>query len=364
MLRTRNPNIKFYGLHFEDPWKEFISGYKKREEATKDATKLFNEVFNYRNDLFPVRSVPASRPGYVTHDQNFFRIVTKGKKTSELLTQYFTDEHSYRDDSLSYSGNDLAGFFAFVLHGLLVDGVSYAAVEWGNVKLGLTNFMLPRSISLVNPATVEIVDSPKIFAAQKFSWMARWLNDYFDYQNNEFQKDEIIVFKHPSLYPKSPVSICLRYLNQLTQGIQFSLRQGKANAEPTNHSIQVEKARYKLSEDYFRQQSITRAKVKRIFQQPIGEEGVGITSYYDVVAYADYKKHLNLFRDYLVSAINEQLLAHVQSKNGIKSPVKIEYGGFASNMVIDQALKSFQESKINVREFVESTKDDFNKKLF
>ena len=365
MPRTSNPNRKFSGLHFDDPWKEFVSGHKKREEATKDGTKLFKEVYHYRDELFPVRSVPASRPGYVTHDQNFFRIVTKGAKTSELLTEYFAEEHSYRNDSISYSGaHDLAGFFAFVLHGLLVDGVSYAAIEWGEVKFDSKSFILPKSLSLVNPATVKIIDFSKVFAVQKFSWVARFLNNYFEYQDHEFQKDELIVFRHPTLYPRSPVSICIKYLVNLVEGISFSLLQGKANAEPTNHSLSVEIARHKHTNDFFRKESIARVKVKRLFKQPIGEEGVGITSYYDVLAYADYKKHLNLMRDYLISVFDNQLLTQVQSKNEIKSPVKIEYGGFVSNTVIDQALKSYQEGNINVREFVEATKDDFNKKLF
>jgi hypothetical protein len=40
------PNIenrKFDGAHLEDFWQEWIRGFKKREEATKDVLKLSNE---------------------------------------------------------------------------------------------------------------------------------------------------------------------------------------------------------------------------------------------------------------------------------------------------------------------------------
>lgn len=363
MLKQRDPNQKFVGLHFEDPWKEWIKGYRKREEATKDGTKLFNEVYNYRHDLFPVRSVPVeTHPGYVTHDQNFFFIETDDDKLSQLFTNHFTEEHSFRDDSISYgNAHDLGGFFEFVFHGLLVDGISIYAIEWGQIKLGTKNYKLPRALLYVNPATINITGKK---STQKFSFIAKLMSDYYEYQNNEFEKDELIVFKYPTLYPSSPVKKSLRHIKDLKQWLSFSLLQGKANAEPTNHSWSIERARYKHSADFLRRESLTRLKVKRIFKQPIGGQRVGITTYYEVIAYAEYKKHLNVIRDYLVREFNTQLLNLVQKKNNIKSPVVLQYRGFASNEIIDQALKRYQSGEIDVNTFVTAIKDDYDKKLF
>lgn len=365
MLRNRDPNRKFAGLHFEDPWNEWVKGFKRREEATKDATQLSNEVYNYRHDLFPVRSVPVeSHPGYVTHSQNFFRIKTRDNKLSQALTDYFTDEHSYRDDSISYgNAHDLGGFFEFVFHGLLVDGVSIYAIEWGEKTLGTKKYILPLTLLYVNPATVNFNDSSKI-TIQRFSLVSRLMNDYFEYQNNKFEADELIVFKHPTLYPTSPVGQALKYIKNLKQWLSFSLWQGKANAEPTNHSLRVEIARYRHSDDFLRNESISRIKVKRLFKQPIGEQRVGATSYYEVLAYAEYRKHLNLMRDYMIREFDGQLLTLVQSKNDIKSPITLDYRGFANNDVIDQALKNYQDGKIDVNGFVKAIEDDYNKKLF
>ena len=365
MLRSNDPNQKFVGLHFEDPWKEWLKGFRKREEATKDATKLFNEVYNYTHDLFPVRSVPVeSRPGYVTHDQNFFRIKTQSEKLSQIFTDYFTEEHNYRDNSISYgNAHDLGGFFEFIFHGLLVDGISVCAIEWKKVKLGEKNYNLPSALSFVNPATINLSNRFKK-ATQKFSFISKLINDYYEYQDNIFDVDELIVFRHPLLYPSSPVGLSLKYLKDLKQWLSFSLWQGKANAEPSNHSWRVERARYKHSDDFLRKESLTRLKVKRIFKQPIGEQRIGVTVYYEVLAYAEYKKHLNIMREYLIKEFNNKLLPLVQKKNDIKSSVILEYKGFISNEIIDQALKRYQLGEIDVNGFITAIKDDYNQKLF
>jgi len=361
-----NPNKKFNGLHFSDIWKDYISGHNEREKATKDGTKLFNEVYHYRDDLFPVRSVPASKPGYVTHNQDFFRITTKGVKTRQLLTRYFFEEHGYRkDESIGYSGaHDLAGFFEFILQGLLVDGISYYAVEWGEVKLDSKSFILPRDLMYVNPATVKVINSPEKYATQKFSWVAKLVEDYFEYQDHIFQKDELLVFKHPTLFPSSPVGMAVKSLKKLNEGMDVSLWQSKANAEPTNHMLKVERSRYMDISNYWRKQSVTRVGIKRLFNQPVGDQNVGITTYYEVYAYAEYKKTLNLMRSYLAEEFNKQLLSELQIKNNIKTPITLEFRGFASNDQIDKAFEAYAKGEVDVKGFADAVKDDYDKALF
>lgn len=367
MNRFSNPDAKFVGLHFEDPWKEWLNGSRKREESTRDAMELHNEVYNARNELFPVRSVPVeSDPGYVTHDNNFFNIKTVGRTISKELTEYFTDKHN-KDNSISYSNaHDLGEFFEFTFHNLLVDGISTYAIEWEEVKLDSRTYILPQALLYVNPVTLKFTNFSDYIAKQKFSWIAKLLNTYYDedHKVNYFRKDELIVFKHPILYPSSPVTKSLKYLKGLKQGIKFGLWQGKGYAEPTNHNIKVEWTRYKHSADYIRKQQITRVKVRRIFNQPIGQFNLDLTTFYQVYVFAEYKKHLNVLRDYLVEEFNKQLLSLVKAKNNIKSPLILEYRGFASNETIEKAFYDFKKRMINVDSFSEAVKDDYNKKLF
>ena len=96
----------------------------------------------------------------------------------------------------------------------------------------------------------------------------------------------------------------------------------------------------------------------------IGEQRIGVTVYYEVLAYAEYKKHLNIMREYLIKEFNNKLLPLVQKKNDIKSSVILEYKGFISNEIIDQALKRYQLGEIDVNGFITAIKDDYNQKLF
>lgn len=365
MFKNKRLNRKFEGLHFDDPWKEWIRGFKRREEAVRDVTRMSNEVWNYRNDLFPVRSVPVvERPGYVTHDRNFFSILTKGERISKDLTEYFTEEQ-YREGVGYSNAHELGEFFELTLHEVLVNGISTYAVEWGNIKINGRKYTLPTSLLGINSATLEFSGGQdKIIARQKFSWLAKCLNTYFEYQNHVFHKDELIIFTHPTLYPLSPVAKSLRYLKQLRQWLVFMLWQGKANAEPTNRSIKVETARYRLTDSYLRKQVLTRIKVRRIFNQPIGGYNASLTTYYELFAYAEYKKHLNLLRRHFIKAFNGQLLMLVQNKNKIKNPLLLEYRGFASDETIDKALGDFEDRKIDVNGFLDAIKDDYDKELF
>jgi len=365
MLKNKRPDRKFGGLHFDDPWKEWIGGFKRREEAVRDVTRMSNEVWNYRNDLFPVRSIPVvEHPGYVTHDRNFFRIITRGKKISRDLTQYFTEEH-YREGIGYSNAHELGEFFELALHEVLVNGISAYAVEWGDVEISDKKYVLPTSLLGINSATLEFLEGQgKVIARQKFSWLAKCLNTYFEYQNHVFHKDELVIFTHPTFYPLSPVAESLRYLKQLRQWLVFILWQGKANAEPTNRSLKVESARYRLADSYLRKQVLARIKVRRIFNQPIGGYNTSLTTYYELYAYTEYKKHLNLLRRHFVKEFNDQLLAVVQKKNKIKLPLLLEYRGFSSDETIDKALRDFEDRKIDVSGFLDAIKDDYDKELF
>lgn len=353
------PPTRFEGLHFDDPFKEWLNKHNKREQATKDITKLSNEVFDYRNDLFPVRSVPVpDRPGRVTLDQEFFTIEYSGKRLKEYLNNYFSEESYSRTEKISLGAHDLAEFFMFALHELLVDGIFINAIEWGEKKIGTKKYILPISFNGMNPSTVKIKKTQQGYSVkQSFSPFAKFINTFYTYKNAFFENDEVLIFKHP-FYPSSPVGISLKLLKDLKAGMTFSLLSGEALNNPTYKSMQFEKTRGKSSTSFWRKQKIARVKVRRIFNQNLGGSGINLTTYYQIYAYKEYKKTLNDLREYLMAEFNKQVIERIRTKNNIKRPILMRYKGFISNDQIEELFKKFQEGKITGQEFIENTKDD------
>lgn len=362
--RQSPPNTRFAGTHFSDPFLEWLKGFNKRERAIKDATALSSEVLNYRHELFPVRSVPVpERPGRVTLNRDFFNVQFANGKLNKDLTEFFSEEGSNRDTVSYGSGHDLGEFFEMAFHGLLVNGTDAYAIEWEKVKLNNRYYMLPITFHWVNPATVHINEhDEQNFLVQKFSPISKFIVSYYEYQDHVFSKDESLIFKYPTL--RSPVSASLKYLKQLTQGMDFSLIQGQANIEPENYSLDMEKTRYETATDYWRKQNMTRVKVRRIFNQPVGGFGVSLTTYYEVYAYAEYKKHLNVLRDYFVTKFNEQVMKRIQEKNDFATPLEVVCQGFTSNEFIDEIFSKYNRGEISVDDFVKKTKDNYDTNAF
>jgi len=365
--RLNDQTKKFGALHLEDTVKDWLSGRRKREKAISDAMQLSNEVLHRRNELFPVRSVPIpNKPGYVTHNTNFFRIVTRGKKISKDLTYYFTDEHySPRKDRISYgNAHDLGGFFNFVFHYLLTEGKAFYGIEWKEIMINDRKYNLPISLPWINPSTVILQQSTDgLVAKQKYSWVAKEVNNYYKYQDHAFKKDEFVSFKHPNDFPKSPVKTSMNLLDDLRQWWKFSLWQGKANNERDNHSFPLERTRYRVSSEYRRKQDIARVKVKRIFREPVS--GVmPVTDFYEIYSYKESKKHLNNIRRYVVQVFNNQVLKRVQEKNNIKSEIRLEYRGFTTNQKIEKLFSKYKKQIITVNDFIEQIKDRYNCELF
>lgn len=353
-------NSKYRGLHFNDPFQEWLKGHTAREEAIKDLMKLSREVLDYRHDLFPVRSVPVpTHPGYVTYDRDYFTIDYSGKVLKDYLNDYFSEDTMSSRERISYGAHDLAEFFELVLHELLVDGISIHAIEWGEKNLRGKKILLPISFHGINPSTIRVVKSKKPhILRQHFSWIAKFVNDYFDYKDEDFEEDELLLFIQSPIYKNSPVGRVLKYLKDLRAGISFGLINAEASNNPKYNLIQFEKARGKSGTPFWRKQNITRVKVRRLLKQNIVGLGVNLTPYYQVYAFREYKKHLNFLRDYLVDEFNGQVLSRIQAKNNIKRPIIMRCTGFTSNETIDRIFQELHEGKITGSEFVEKTKDD------
>lgn len=357
--RQSPPDRRFAGTHFEDPFLEWLKGHVKREEAVRDVTRLSNELMDLRHAIFPIRSVPVEdHPGYVTHDRNFFKVQFENGKTNKNLTEYFCDEH-YRDGVSYGNAHDLGEFFELALHGLVINGSVIYAVEWEKIQVNDRYYTLPTTFHWVNTATAHINKNDKEnFLKQKFSFITKKIVTYYEYSDKAFREDETFILKYPG-FPIFPVASSLKYIKDLSQGMDFSLTQGQANIEPLNHSLPLEITRYKTSTDKWRKQHMTRVKVSRIFKQPVGGQGIPLTTYYQVFAYAEYKKHLNTLRDYFMKEFNEQIMKRVQEKNNFATPMEMVCTGFTSNEDIDRAFDKYEKGEINSDQFVEKLKDDY-----
>lgn len=343
MNRSKSQH-KFNATHLEDTFKEGIKGYSKRRWTTRDAMKFHNEIYNYRRDLFPTRSVPSEKnPGYSTLDTNFFRIVSRQKTVERDMNTHFVIEKYGRNEGISYGANDLSQFFMFILQDLLMHGISMYCMEWGDVRFVRKTYSVPLYLSYVNTATVSFNrGKSEIFAKQRYSWLTKKLNTYYTYNNHNFMEDETFLLTHPTHFPSSPLRESMSYIDKVREGSNFSLLQGEAFANPENHAMPIERARYDLSEKHWHAQYIARLKVRRIFKQTVGGLGVNLNTFYEAYAFAEYKKHLNDIRNYLISEFNSQILARVKEKNNITEDIVLEYAGFTSNEDIDSALRSIK----------------------
>ncbi|MBI2613316.1 MAG: hypothetical protein HYW62_00875 [Candidatus Levybacteria bacterium] len=366
MRRRRHTPLskRFEGTHFSDPFLEWLKGFTRKKLAIKDVTKLSNEVLSYRHELFPVRSVPMpENPGYVRYNRDFFTVRFHNEKVNKDLTAFFSEDRYGRRIVSNEYGHDLADFFTMAFHGLLVNGVDVYAIEWDKVKINKRYYTLPIAFHWINPATLHINENDnKRYLVQKFSSISKFIVSYYEYKNHIFSKAESLIFNYPA--SASPVSESLKYLKKLSQGMDFSLIQGKANIEPKNYSLELEKARYRSSAQYWRQQNMTRVKVRRIFNQSISGFGVALTTYYEVYAYAEYKKHLNIIRDYFISQFNNQIMELIREKNGFATPLQITYQGFTSSDKIDSTFLKYKEGKISVDEFIDELKDSYDTNTF
>ncbi|NQS89777.1 hypothetical protein HQ584_08325 [Patescibacteria group bacterium] len=366
MSRNKH-DYKFTGLHFHDQFLEWLRGYSKRDEATKDATKFSNETINQRHILFPLRStLVKDNPDYVTHNLEYFKINTRGSRIQKDLGNYFLNKYYMpRDERVGYSshGEELGDLFNNAYQGLITDGICAFAVEWGKVKINGKVYQLPIDFSWINPATLKISRKGNHIAFQKYSWISRNAENYYEHKDHFFEKGEILIFKHPT-YPSSPLNEALPLVDKVREWFTFSLRQGKASNEPENHSCKLETVRYQSSDDVARRQAIARVRARRLFNLPIGGFGVALTVFYKVYAHSKHLIQLNAIRDSVVSSFARQVLEEVRERNSIASEILLEYRGFVTNEKINKAIKMFKKRNIDTTEYLSLVKDDIDATLY
>lgn len=361
-MRRRAYKQRVKGYVFDDPFLGFIQGRDRLEKASWNAMELSNETDSVRYSLFPLRDIPvADRPGYVTHERNYFSVECDDPVLKKDLEMYFTDEHSFYRDGLYGQGDVLGGFLESIAHELFVVGDSFRMIEWEEVDIKGRKYQFPVDFEYLRNETMKVIKKHGTIVGyrQKYSLFTYFKEKRFKGWEDkekprsfEFGKEEVIYCMYP-FAKKSPAAQSIKYLKPIKEFWQFAIDQSKSGVEVQNHYLPLERARYTTYSREKRKYDIARGKIRTIFNYLMETNGPKLTQYYDIYTVIRYKKFLNDFRDYLVQEFNEQVLAVVAKRNGFDSIPKIVYSGFLSNAELDAALQGYTDGTLTFDQIVQ-----------
>lgn len=361
-MRNRPHKQREKGYVFDDPFLGSIKGYDRLEKATWNAMELSGEVDSVRYALFPPRDVPvADRPGYITHERNYFGIECNDPALKNDLEAYFTDEHSWYRDGLYGQSDAVGGFLEGIARQLLVTGDAFHMLEWDEVDIRGKKYQFPVDFEYLRNETMKVIREHGVIVGyrQKYSLFTYFKEKKFkDWEDKEkprsfeFEKDEVIYCQYP-FSKKSPTEQSIKYLKPIKKFWQFGMDQARSGVEVESHYLPLEKTRHTTYSREKRKHDIARGKIRTIFNYLMDANGPKLTQYYDIYTVIRYKKFLNDMRDYLVHEFNEQVLAPVSRKNAFINVPKLTYSGFLSNAELDFALQGYTNGTLSFDQVVQ-----------
>lgn len=351
------------GLCRDDPFLSYIKGYSELEKASLTNRELSSVVDRICCNLFPLREkLIPDKPGYCTHERDYFEINIEDKETKRNLEEYFLDEHyTLNNSSRNYLyGQDrrLGNYFEMICRQILVTGRAFYAINWDTVGVGKQQYILPKHFKPLTTSTMQIIK--KYGYKQKFSLVTYLLEKGFkDYRSEKskprtywFKQDEIFFCKYP-FSDKTPTKKCLKYLPITEKYLRFVLDKQKSDIEITNHHLLLEKARHTTNIKERRIDNLARSKIRTIFNYFVDSKNVNFTQYYDVYMTVRYMKYLNNLRKYIIDEFNKQVLRQLEIKNSLSERPVLGMSGFLTNTELDLALKDFAEERMSHDEFIE-----------
>lgn len=366
-MRRRNKNIfDKEGSSIDDQFLTYIKGYSQLEAASRDSMSLFNETMFIRNTLFPLRDVPVTdRPGYITHERDYFSFECADQTIKDDLEKYFIDKHSQYRDHLYGNGDDLGGFLDMIAYQLMVIGVSFNRTYWDEIDINKSKYILPVDFDYLRDSTMKIKKrNGHIFEyLQKYSIITYFFTNrsYFKgYGDKEiprkvrFLPEEVFYCKYP-ISNDSPTKASLKYLKQTKKFWDFGLDKARSGADPDDHMLSVEKTRYVSYADENRKYDLAKSKIRTIFHYLTEGNNLKMTQYYDVYRVIRYKKFLNTMRSYLVHEFNRQVMEVVAKKNNFELVPKLRFDGFLTNKELDTAFDAYKKGELSFDDLIETT---------
>lgn len=366
-MKRRNKTILDKdGSSIDDPFLNYIKGYSRLEAASRDSMSLFNETMFIRNSLFPLRDVPVpDRPGYITHERDYFSFECDNPIIKDDLEKYFTDKYSrYRDD-LYGNHDDFGGFLNMIAYQLMITGISFYKTYWEEVDIKNNKYVLPVDFDYLRDSTIKIKKRKGHIAEylQKYSIITYYFTNknYFKgYGDKEiprkvsFLPEEVFYCKYP-ISSDSPAKASLKYLKQIKRFWDFGLDKAKGGADPDDRALSVEKTRYVAYADENRKYDLAKSKIRTIFHYLTEGNNLKMTQYYDVYRVIRYKKFLNTMRSYLVHEFNKQVMEVVAKKNNFNSVPRLRYDGFLTNKELDAAFDDYKKGRLSFDDLIETT---------
>jgi len=366
-MKRRNKTIfDKDGSSIDDPFLSYIKGYSRLEAASRDSMSLFNETMFIRNSLFPLRDVPVSdRPGYVTHERDYFSFECDNPTIKDDLEKYFTDKYSQYRDNLYGNGDDIGGFLNMIAYQLMVTGISFYRTYWDEIDVNSNKYVLPADFDYLRDSTMKIKKRNGHIAEylQKYSIITYYFTNknYFKGYGDKkiprkvsFLPEEVFYCRY-SISSDSPAKASLRYLKQIKKFWDFGLDKAKSGADPDDHSLSVEKTRYVAYADENRKYDLVKSKIRTIFHYLTEGNNLKMTQYYDVYRVIRYKKFLNTMRSYLVHEFNKQVMEVVAKKNNFNSVPRLRYDGFLTNKELDAAFDDYKKGRLSFDDLIETT---------
>jgi len=354
-MRQRPYKQREKGYVIYDPFLGFVKGYDRLEAATRNVMELSTEVDSVRYALFPFRDVPVvDRPGYVTHERNYFSIECDDPTLKKDIEAYFTDEHSWYRDDLYGQGDSVGGFLEGLARQLFVTGDAFHMIEWEEIDIKGKKYQFPVDFGYLRNETMKVIREGRTIIGyqQKYSLFTYLKEKRFkNWENKEkprsfnFEKEEVIYCQYP-FAKKSPTAQSIRYLRPIKKFWQFGIDQARSGVDVESRYLPLEKAWHTTYTREKRKYDLARNKIRTIFNYLMDTNGPQMTQYYDIYTVIRYKKYLNDLRDYLVREFNEQVLSVVAKKNNFASVPKLVYGGFLSNIELNAALQGYENGTL------------------
>ena len=253
----------------------------------------------------------------------------------------------------------MRGCFSRVALHLIVYGKSFYAIEWEEIRIGGSSYVVSALLSSLHPSTMWT----KRDANQKVVRYTQWYSPFTDLRGFSvpsgrrwhFQPDEIFYAEYPLSFVH-PVKKSMRSVGSSLSFWKFIDDQTEG-MDLKNKNLGAVKSRNTLFSTINREHQLIRAKISRDFHRFLDVNGPAMTKYYDLFWVVRYKKELNNFRKYLMQEFNKQVLQQVMEKNGFAVAPKLRLEGVMSNQELNQAWQEYTSRKIDNKELIERLRE-------
>lgn len=335
------------GYWFDDDFWSYVKGFNEYEATYRDAMKFSIEIDRVSNNLFEE----------ISNDKRYFDIQYPDSTICKDLSEYFLEYRGHYRDRLYGEHFGLASYFSRIMHGLIIYGESYHAIDWEEKLIEDRTYILPSDISrYLNPSSMTIIKSLGNLKGyrQKYSPLSQVGYDPTIEKVREFnfKPDEVFYTKYP-LDNEQPVKKSMSLLKAIQRYWNYTLEDAEASANVSKHKLKLEKARFQSSSVQRRKYALTRAKVRKNFHYLLNTDDLTTTEYYDIYLVVEYKKNLNTIRNYFVQEFNNQVFVPLTKKNKFSEKPVLKLKGFMTDEEIDVYFEDYKSRKISAREFIE-----------